>query len=357
VAGVRVRDRLNDWRGAVAAPVVIAAAGPWTDTLAATGGSQAKHPMRRIKGVHILTDALQSQTAVRLPVDGGYLVFSPWRKMTLIGSLNIPMAEGDQRGDAMRVTSGEIDTLVARANRALKAERLTRADVRHAFAGIRPVPVQDGKRPLSAAAKRRWEVTDHGDQGLDGFISVLSGNWTRARRIAQRAVDLGVEKIPHDGRKIRGCRTAITPLWGGEVWRMRLFRNAARLRHPEIAPTIVQNLVNAYGSRYREVLALAAADDRYWARLDPDRPEIAAQVVYAVRREWARSVDDVIYRRIGLGQTGLPSEIALNAVADLMAEEFDWGPGERDRQIDAARERYRIDSHASLDAVPGRERA
>ena len=122
---------------------------------------------------------------------------------------------------------------------------------------------------------------------------------------------------------------------------MRLFRKAATLRHPEIAPGTLRNLVNAYGSRYREVLALATADDRYWARLDPMRPEIAAQVIYAVRREWARTLDDVLYRRLGAGQTGEPSAQAIEATADLMAQELDWTPAERAAQIELARKRYR----------------
>ncbi len=72
------------------------------------------------------------------------------------------------------------------------------------------------------------------------------------------------------------------------------------------------------------------------------RPEIAAQVIYAVRREWARTLDDVLYRRLGAGQIGEPSAEAMEATADLMAKELDWTPAERATQIALAKKRYQF---------------
>lgn len=339
--GVQIVDRLGGWRGALNAPAIISAAGPWTQSVLAAAGRKDSRDMAWLRGVHILTDAIECDCAVRLPVDGGNLVFSRWRGMTLIGTLNTHVGALDRAADSGIATKEEVEALIAKANRALRSEKLTLADVRHAFSAVRPVP--KGKRRVSSA---HWEITDHGalegDAKLDGMLSVVSGNWTRARSIAERAVDMTAKRLEARGRAKAGrCRTRSTALWGGEVWRMRLFRKAATLRHPEIAPGTLRNLVNAYGSRYREVLALATADDRYWARLDPMRPEIAAQVIYAVRREWARTLDDVLYRRLGAGQTGEPSAQAIEATADLMARELDWTPAERAAQIELARKRYR----------------
>jgi glycerol-3-phosphate dehydrogenase len=342
VIGVEILDRLGGWRGALNAPAVISAAGPWTHSVLGGGGRKDSRDMGWVRGVHILTDAITCDCAVRLPVDGGNLVFSRWRNMTLIGTLNTHVGALDRAADNGIATKGEVEALIAKANRALRSEKLTLADVRHAFSAVRPAP--KGERRLSNA---HWEITDHsaleGAAKLDGMLSVVSGNWTRARSIAERAVDLAAKRLEARGRaKAKRCRTRSTALWGGEVWRMRLFRKAAALRHPEIAPGTLRNLVNAYGSRYREVLALATADDRYWARLDPMRPEIAAQVIYAVRREWARTLDDVLYRRLGAGQTGEPSNQAIETTADLMAQELDWTPAERAAQIELARKRYRF---------------
>lgn len=338
--GVQITDRLTGWRGSVSASVVINAAGPWTRTVLAQARRHDGREMGWVRGVHILTDAIKCDCAVRLPVDGGNLVFSRWRGMTLIGTLNTNVEILDKRADDASVTQEEVEALIAKANRALRSETLKLSDVRHAFSAVRPVP--KGKRRVSS---QDWEIIDHGtleaDAKLDGLLSVVSGNWTRARSIAERAVGIAAKRLEAGGRsKIGRCRTRMTALWGGEVWRMRLFRKAATLRHPEIAPGILRNLVNAYGSRYREVLALATADDRFWARLDPLSPEIAAQVIYAVRREWARTLDDVLYRRLGAGQTGEPSLQAMEAAADLMAQELDWTPAERAAQIALARKRY-----------------
>lgn len=342
VVGVQVVDRLSGWRGTLSGQTVISAAGPWTSKVLAHARCHDAREMGWVRGAHILTDAIKTDCAVRLPVDGGNLVFSRWRGMTLIGSLNTNIDEMAAGADSGAATKAEVEALVEKANRAMRAEVLKFSDVRHAFSAVRPVP--KGKRRVSNA---HWEITDHGalegEAKLDGLLSVVSGNWTRARSIAERAVNMVARRLEEKGRAKAGpCRTRMTALWGGEVWRMRLFRKAATLRHPDIAPGTLRNFVNVYGSRYREVLALATADDRYWARLDPMRPEIAAQVIYAVRREWARSLDDVMYRRLGAGQTGEPSAQALEAAADLMAQELDWSSAERAAQIARARQRYQF---------------
>ena len=342
VVGVQITDRLSGWRGSLDAKAIISAAGPWTRSVLAHARCSDTREMGWVRGVHILTDAIECDCAVRLPVDGGNLVFSRWRGMTLIGTLNSNVEAMDSGADNGSATQEEVEALVAKVNRTLRSDKLKLSDVRHAFSAVRPVP--KGKRRVSNAD---WEITDHsaleGESKLDGMLSVVSGNWTRARSIAERAVDMISKRLETNGHaKVKRCRTRSTALWGGEVWRMRLFRKAATLRHPEIAPGTLRNLVNAYGSRYREVLALATADDRYWARLDPMRPEIAAQVIYAVRREWARTLDDVVYRRLGAGQTGEPSAEAMEATADLMTTELDWSPTERAAQIARARKRYQF---------------
>jgi glycerol-3-phosphate dehydrogenase len=69
-------------------------------------------------------------------------------------------------------------------------------------------------------------------------------------------------------------------------------------------------------------------------------PDIAAQVVFAVRSEMAMTLDDVLFRRTGLGTLG---PLEANAVADaaaLMAGELGWSEAERQRQIASIAWRY-----------------
>ncbi len=99
----------------------------------------------------------------------------------------------------------------------------------------------------------------------------------------------------------------------------------------------MENLVNFYGSRIDEVLA--TADERQGEReallkrLSPGTATIGAQVVHAVRHEMALHLDDVVFRRTGLGTLGHPGVPAIKQAAELMRAELGWDETELANEI------------------------
>jgi len=104
-----------------------------------------------------------------------------------------------------------------------------------------------------------------------------------------------------------------------------------------LAPDIVENLVNFHGSRVDEVLATAdekpGERDALLRRLGPDVKDICVQVIHAVRHEMALHLEDVIFRRTGLGTLGHPGSAVISKAAELMARELEWDETTLAREI------------------------
>jgi glycerol-3-phosphate dehydrogenase len=129
----------------------------------------------------------------------------------------------------------------------------------------------------------------------------------------------------------RPCRTAQTPLPGGEIARIREFADEQRRSHSDLPG--IDHLWQMYGRRLKPMLGKAA-----------DRPEllnplsvsgdIGAQILFAVHEEMAMTLCDVVMRRTGIGQLGRPDDVSLRFAAALMAEELGWSDERRAREID-----------------------
>ncbi len=91
-----------------------------------------------------------------------------------------------------------------------------------------------------------------------------------------------------------------------------------------------------YGTEYERVLDIARGDPALAEPLDADG-EIAAQVVYAVREEMARTLKDVILRRTGIGTLGNPGDEVIGRVATTVARELGWDDTRREQEISLAR--------------------
>jgi glycerol-3-phosphate dehydrogenase len=160
-------------------------------------------------------------------------------------------------------------------------------------------------------------------------MTAIGGKWTTSRALAEEVVDKALAKL---GEPPRPCLTAETPTVGGHLGSYQAYLDAAVARHPDIAPDLLEHLVRLYGSRHADVLALARIQPALAQPLAEDQPDIAAQVVYAVRHEFALHLDDVLLRRTGLGTLGPPAAATVDACVGLMAAELDWDADTRTRE-------------------------
>lgn len=330
VAAVRVRDAMSGEEATVKARLFVNAAGPWADRLLELiSGGETSHKLMRSKGIHIVTHKLTNGHALAVSHQGGHIFVLPWRDHTIIGTTDTVFSE---KPDALKVSEQEVGDYLAYVNEALPTLKLAREHVLYAYAGLRPL-VDSGSKD-SYNASRRAELIDHGAEGgPSNLISAIGGKWTTSRDNAEACVDKIAAKL--GGGK--ACDTADAPL-PGSTGRFKLF--VEKLSPAAPSPSIAQNLARNYGSRANEVLALGNDDKSLLKTVSQRLPDIAAQVAFAVRSEMARTLDDVLFRRTGLGTLGPLEPGAIESVAEMMGRMLGWSDTERQRQIASIAWRY-----------------
>lgn len=343
VAGVTVLDKLTGDTHTIRGRVVVNAAGPWADKTMAMVDETPARRLIRSKGIHIITRDISGGNALAIKSElGGHFFVIPWRGHTIIGTTDTVFEEDP---DALGVTERDIENFLIVVNDGLPGLNLKREDVLHFYAGLRPLvdttpKVADGEPAPkdSYNASRAAEVFDHGaEEAIDGLISAIGGKWTTSRHLAEQVVDLALKKLGQTAP----CETHCTPVYGGEIGRLKSYTERAQKKYAHLAPEIVANLVDFYGSRIGEVLA--TADERQdgqkgereelLRRLAPETNVIGAQVVHAVRHEMALHLEDVVFRRTGLGTLGHPGVPAITRAAELMRRELGWDETQYAREI------------------------
>ena len=344
VIGVRMRDNhICSPDFTIRAKLTINAAGPWADLLAASISTK-KEACRliRSKGIHILTRPLTKEHAVAALTPQGHFFILPWRGYSLIGTTDT-VYRGDP--DGFRVTEKDIVEFVTAINEAYPAAKLKREDVLFFYGGMRPIVEPSAStasleesEPNSYTASRAAEIVDHEcEDGLAGLLTAIGGKWTTARHLAEQVVDMALVKL---GAEPVLCATETTPVFGGDTGKFNEFIEQAKTRYEELPADIVEHLAANYGTAMEEVLRLAEEEPALYARLDESAPDIAAEVVYGMRYEMALMLDDVVFRRTGIGSLGLPDDHILEKVSELMRHELQWSENEAAKQREHVVARY-----------------
>jgi glycerol-3-phosphate dehydrogenase len=334
VVGVQLEDRLTGEQGVVRASVVVNATGPWADRLRRMEDSGATLLLQPTKGVHIVVDRsrLDNRQAVAFtsPIDGRVMFVLPWGELTYIGTTDTDTVEPP---DDLRITADDVVYLLRSANSRFPSARLGLEDVRAGWVGLRPLIVDRDRR--SASNRPREHVII---QGSGGMLTVVGGKLTTYRSMSAEVVDHAMRELRHrDGRPRQGeARTDEEPLPGGEAADLSQFQE--RGLELGIPASTVSHLLRHYGTEAAGIFNLGGADRRLLRRIMPPHPAIEAEVVHAVRRELAQTVEDVLVRRFHLYYEH-PDHGALagQRVAELMGEELGWD----EERIAAEAQRYR----------------
>jgi glycerol-3-phosphate dehydrogenase len=274
---------------AVRATVVVNATGAWTDRVRALDAGANGHAVRATKGTHIAVprERLATHGALTLlsPADGRVMFALPSTATTIIGTTDTPT---DERPEDVRASREDIAYLLASANAFFPMAQLTEGDVVAAWSGIRPL-VAAGYRRDPASASREHRI----DRSASGLVSVSGGKLTTYRSMAAEVVDVVERSL---GRALTRSLTNVTPLPGGDIRSVDEVLRAAELEVGDAA--VARRLVEAHGSRWREVAALTAEEPALARRISRDLPYLLAEVVYAVEHEMAVTLADVLVRRL-----------------------------------------------------------
>ena len=331
VTGATVCDLTTGTELRIAARVTVNAAGPWADGVMAMAQDGApSHRLIRAKGIHLITRALTTgNTALAMFVGSGHFFVLPWRGHSIIGTTD-DVFEGSP--DSVTPTDADIGKMIAAVNVGLPSANLTRADVIHAYAGVRPLIDESapGAEGASYKKSRKAEIIDHTEDGEPGLYSALGGKWTTSRHVAAQAVDMIEKRL---GRRVKRAKTDRVPLGGESTGNFAQFVAALQATHKLTDPAVLANIARNYGTAAEEVIAAAKGDHALLEPLSPVLPDCGAEIVYAIRREMALTLEDVMFRRTGIGTLGHPGDAVVTRCAALMAAALHWTPDETARQI------------------------
>ena len=262
------------------ASVVIMATGVWLRDWSGRkkGDAQTLH-IRPAKGVHVAVPWLKirNDCTVTIPVPGRSrrATITRWGDVAYLGT-----TDEDYEGslDDVCCTRRELDFLLEGARSALKTD-LQAEDVVGSIAGCRPLVAPPGGKTVEI--KRNHEI----HTAPDGLVTIVGGKLTTSRHMAEQTIDAAQKVIGKRGK----CSTKTAYLLGAAGYDPQAIVASGGLG---------AHLGERYGTEARFVSDLLQANPALQKPIVEGLPHLEAEVVYAARHEFARSVDDVLSRRI-----------------------------------------------------------
>jgi glycerol-3-phosphate dehydrogenase len=306
--GVVAVDSESGQRMKIQAHVVVNAAGIFADEVRRLAEPEVQEMIAPSQGIHLVfkREFLRGNTAIMVPhtSDGRVLFAIPWHEHTVVGTTDTPIQEPSYNPVPFEE---EVQFILDTAAQYLSRPP-QRSDVLSVYVGIRPLVKANGASSKTSSLSR--DHTIHIDHS--GLLTIVGGKWTTYRHMAEDCVD-----------------HAITL---GELADVPSKTHDLKIHGYQQEESLTS--LGVYGSDADKILALGAADPRLAQQLHPDLPYIAAEVVWGVREEMARTLDDMLSRRTRALFLNARAAIEMApAVAQLMAEELGTGQDWIDQQL------------------------
>ena len=277
-----------------AARAIVNAGGPWVDkVLGSASGAEQERPPRLVKGSHIIVRRMfEGDHAYILQNADKRIVFAiPYEgEFTLIGTTDVPW---DGEPGRPRISDAEVRYLCDSVNEYF-ATPIGPADVVHSYSGVRPL-YDDGRD--EAAAVTRDYVLKLGMREGPQILSVFGGKITTYRKLAEHALERIAPFVP----TMTPPWTETAPLPGGDMpdADFAAFLAGVARRWPFLPAALARRLARAYGTRIAAVIGAATA----MADLGEDLGGglTGAEVDYLIAHEFARTAEDILWRRSKLG--------------------------------------------------------
>jgi glycerol-3-phosphate dehydrogenase len=308
IMGLEFRDSETEKQHTLRARCVINATGAFCDALRRQDDPAAEPMIAPSQGVHIVLDRsfLPGDTAIMVPHtrDGRVMFAIPWHGHAVIGTTDTPIAEAYLEP---KPKDGEVEFILETAGGYL-ARRPSRADILSVFTGIRPLVKTNGTAN-TAALSRDHTITI----SKSGLLTIAGGKWTTYRKMAEDCVDHAIVLARLEEQP---CVTRMLPIHGA---------------HREAGD---KGSLAGYGSDASKIGELIRGQPELAEQLHPALPINSAQVVWAVRHEMARTVDDVLARRTRTLFLNSRAAIAMApSVARLLARELKRDAAWQQRQV------------------------
>ena len=333
VTGVKATDQLTGESFEVRASLVYNVAGAAIDRLVADPSLPEQPRLNGgTKGSHLIvgpfpgapTDVVYYESRL----DGRLVLIIPWRGKYMIGTTDIRF---DEDPDLARCDIGEVDYLLGEVNSLIPDANLTLDDVLYTFSGVRPLPYVPDK--AESSVPRSHVLHDHSDTGLPGLITVVGGKLTTYRQLAQDAVDDAYKRL---GRTAPPVPTRQRKFIGAQFADLDSL-SAALTARTGLSPDQVKRLVDLYGSRSFAVWQVAEQQPELKKVVDPSGV-LAAELIYAVDVDLARTLTDVLARRVMIAFEPNHGLDSIDTLAGVLAQHLGWDDAATAAQIAEYRE-------------------
>ncbi len=311
VIGVVIEDQETGTKHEIKGTAIINATGVFTNSIMKMNDKVYKKYIVPSQGIHLVFDKsfLPNNDALMIPKtsDGRVLFAVPWHDKIVVGTTDTLMKSHSLEPIA---TVEEVEFVLETVQRFL-SKKPTRADVLSVFSGLRPLsaPESEGQSTKEVSRSHKIIVSE------TGLISITGGKWTTYRKIAEDLIDKAISV--HNLPKI-ACKTEHISIHGNQ-------KTTALDR---------ENHLYIYGTDIPAILQLQENEPELKEKLHPDYDYTMAEVAWSIRNEMARSIDDVLARRVRLLFLDARAAIACSEkVADLLTKELGHDDTWKENQI------------------------
>jgi glycerol-3-phosphate dehydrogenase len=303
ISGISARDMETGVSYSVNGKIVINATGVFVDELLRMDEPGSGTMVKPSQGIHLVLDRsfLQSEDAMMIPKteDGRVLFAVPWHNKIVVGTTDTPLDEHSLEPVALEE---EVEFILRTAGKYL-VHGPRREDVLSVYAGLRPLAAPKTENARTKEISRRHKLI----VSPSGMITITGGKWTTYRKMGEDTVNQAIRTA---GLPFRNCITKSLPVHGHQA-------EVDRRDH-----------LFVYGSDADSLRELATENAAWKNLLHPALEYTGAEVIWAVREEMARTVDDVLARRTRALLLNARAAIDMApVVARLMAAEL-----KRDRE-------------------------
>ena len=277
---------------------VVNATGVFVDTILKMDDAQSKPLVRPSQGVHIVVDKsfLEGDKSLLIPEtsDGRVLFAVPWHNHVLIGTTDTPIREYSLEPVAMEQ---EVNFILETIAQYLKTAP-TKKDVLTVFAGLRPLAASPGNEEKTREISRDHKIIVN----TSGLITITGGKWTTYRKMAQDTINVAI-------------KNGLLPDSIGQTTRIPLHGFSTSTDETHLA---------VYGSDAKKIKELQEENVCFNEKLVASMPYTMAEVVWCIRNEMARTIEDVLARRIRI--LFLNAQAAIEAapvVAETLKKELE----------------------------------
>ncbi len=317
---IALQDKTSGREQEVMARVIVNAAGPWVaEVLSNRVRSNREARIRLVRGSHIVVPKIfdHDEAYIFQNADQRIIFAIPYENdFTLIGTTDVDVGEDPT---AAQISAEEISYLCGAVSEYF-AKPVLPEDVVWTYSGIRPL-YDDGAESAQKATRDYVLELDH-REGQAGLLNVFGGKITTFRKLAEEALEKLAPALP-DLRDFPG-RSAALPGGDFAVDGFEAQVQALQALCPALEPATAWRLARSYGTKAQEMLAGVTDTDGLGQHFGAGLTE--CEVTYLRQTEWARTAEDILWRRSKLGlrlsaeeRQGLADWIAQNPLAEVAA--------------------------------------